>query len=107
MDLLEGASSGALEDSIDLEGGNSESLNGVLSSGEASGGTVKEDAAGVNNINNHGNLAKVCSEVNVNNSTRLNEVLEHLKILSLLARDQIESTYHFFKCNFILNNNET
>jgi hypothetical protein len=25
----------------------------------------------------------------------------------LLARDQIESTYHFFKCNFILNNNET
>jgi hypothetical protein len=85
--LLEGASSGALEDVVYSDGGNTESLNGVLDAGEASGGSVNKDSAGVNNINNHGNLAKVFSVVHVNNSTRLNEVLENLKIQSLLAPD--------------------
>ena len=79
-ELLDGASSGALKNTLDLEGSETESLDGVNSAGEASGGSVNEDSAGVNNISNHGNLAKVLSEVHVHNSTRLDEVLENLKI---------------------------
>ena len=77
--LLNSASSCALED-LNLEGGKRESLDGVLSTGEASGGSVNEDSALVKNINNHGNLAIVLSEVHVGNSARLNEVLKHLNI---------------------------
>ena len=78
--LLDSAGASALEDTLDLEGGDAESLDGVLNAGEAGGGPVKEDSAGVDNINNHANLAKVLSEVHVDNATRLDEVLEHLKV---------------------------
>ncbi|TNV76210.1 hypothetical protein FGO68_gene10900 [Halteria grandinella] len=63
---LDGGSAGALEDG-DLDGGEAETLQGVDGAGEV----------GVNNFNNHGNLAKVLSEVHVDNSSWLNEVSEH------------------------------
>jgi hypothetical protein len=50
-----------------------------LNTGEASSGSVNKDSAGINDINNHANLAIVLSEVHVSNATRLDEVLEHLK----------------------------
>ena len=86
-DLLDSAGSGALKD-IELEGSETESLHGVLNTGEACGGSIDEDSAAVNNINNHANLAKVLSEVHVCNSTRLDVILEHLKILNTISDDR-------------------
>ena len=59
-----------------------ESLDGVESSGEAGGGAVNEDSVAVSNINNHANLARVFSIVNVGNSPGFDEVLENLNIIS-------------------------
>ena len=103
MNLLECASASSLKDTLDLEAGKTESSDGVLNAGEAGGGAIDENSAAVNDINNHANLAKVLSEVDISNTTRLDEVLEHLKKLSIR---QNVATYHFFECNFILNNNE-
>jgi hypothetical protein len=77
--LLDSASASTLEDTLDLEGSEGESSNGVLDTGEGGSGSIDENSAAVNDINNHANLAKVLSEVHVSNATRLDEVLEHLK----------------------------
>ena len=75
-----------------------------MNAGEAGGGTIDENSAAVNDINNHANLACVLTEVDIGNATRLNEVLEHLKKMRIRT---YVSTYHFFECNFILNNNDS
>ncbi len=77
--LLESASSSALEDSWNNEGGKSESLEWVEDSGEASGGAINQNSAGVSDINNHDNFAEVFSEVDICNSAGLDKLLEHLK----------------------------
>jgi hypothetical protein len=77
--LLDGTSASTSEDSLNLEASETESSNGVLDTGEAGSGSVDENSAAVNDINNHANLAKVLSEVHVSNTTRLDEVLEHLE----------------------------
>ena len=78
--LLNSASSSALENSLDLETGEGESLKWVEHTWEASSWTVNEDSVGVGNVNNNNNFAQVFSEVYVSNSAWLNEVLEHLQI---------------------------
>ena len=82
--LLDGAGSGAREDGK-LDGGESESLNGVEGAGEVGGGSVNEDSVLINNCNNHANLAEILSEVHVDDSAWLNEVLEDLKIRRTLS----------------------
>lgn len=78
-DLLDGAGSGALEETLDLELGKSKSLEGVENAGEASGGAIDKDSSGVGDVNNNNNFAQVFSKVHVSNSAWLNEVLENLQ----------------------------
>jgi len=76
--LLDGASSCTLEEWLDVERCESESLEWVKNSGEAGGGSVNKYSGGVGNIHDNNNLAQVLAKVYVCYSAWLYESSEHL-----------------------------
>ena len=76
--LLNCARSRSFEDVRNLEGSESEALEGVEHTRETSGGSINKNSGGISNVSNNDNLAKVLSVVDISYSARLNKLLEHL-----------------------------